>query len=263
MKISMLMENTAFANGFATEHGLSLYLETDKHRILYDMGQSGSFVANAVRLGVDLAAVDVAVLSHGHYDHGGGLEAFFAVNQHAPVYMNQYAFDECRASSDRYIGINMELAQNPRLRFVGEHLAIDEQLELFACNDRPRPFVMDSYGLNVIREDQLIPDDFRHEQYLLIHEQGKRILISGCSHKGILNIMNWFEPDGLIGGFHFMKIDPTGSEQTVLDDAVQGLQKYCTQYYTCHCTGLPQYEYLQTRMGNQLRYLAAGQQIDL
>ena len=263
MKISMLMENTAFADGFVTEHGLSLYIETEKHRILFDMGQSNGFVTNAARFGIDLATVDVAVLSHGHYDHGGGLEAFLAVNQHAPVYVSQYAFDQCCTDPERYIGINVELAQNPRLRFVGEHMTIDEQLELFACNACPRPFVMDSYGLYVVRDDQLIPDHFRHEQYLLIHEQGKRILISGCSHKGILNIMNWFEPDGLIGGFHFMKIDPTGSEQTVLDDAVQGLQKYCTQYYTCHCTGLPQYEYLQTRMGDQLRYLAAGQQIDL
>ena len=74
MRISMLMENTLFAEGFQSEHGLSIHIETESHRILFDMGQSDGFIANAEKLGIDLAAVDVAVLSHGHYDHGGGLD---------------------------------------------------------------------------------------------------------------------------------------------------------------------------------------------
>ena len=90
-----------------------------------------------------------------------------------------------------------------------------------------------------------------------------RVLISGCSHKGILNIMSWLKPDVLIGGFHFMKVDPAGSEREVLDEAARVLLEYNSAYYTCHCTGLPQYEYLKQLMGNRLRYLAAGQQIVL
>ena len=70
MKISMLMENTPFSGGFLSEHGLSIHIETEQHRILFDMGQSDGFIANAEKMGIDLAAVDVAVLSHGHYDHG-------------------------------------------------------------------------------------------------------------------------------------------------------------------------------------------------
>lgn len=261
MKISMLMENTPFAAGFQSEHGLSIHIETDKHRILFDMGQSGGFVANAKRLGIDLEAVDVAVLSHGHYDHGGGLETFLTVNSKAPVYASQYAFDPCFSGRERYIGLNPELYGQLRLHFTQEQLALDDELEIFACNERSRPFAMDSYGLNTLRDNALIPDDFRHEQYLLIREHGKCTLISGCSHKGILNIMSWFAPDVLIGGFHFMKVDPDGPEHTVLDEAAQVLTQVDTQYYTCHCTGLAQYEYLRARMGDQLRYLSAGQQI--
>lgn len=261
MKISMLMENTPFAEGFQFEHGLSLHIETESHRILFDMGQSDGFIANAKRLGIDLAVVDVAVLSHGHYDHGGGLEAFLAVNSKALVYVSQYAFDSCFSGTERYIGLKPELNGHPRLRFVKEQLTLNDELELFAFNERARPFVMDSYGLNTLRNKALIPDDFRHEQYLLIREQGRRVLISGCSHKGILNIMSWFAPDVLIGGFHFMKVDPSSPEHTVLDEAAQALAQADTQYYTCHCTGLAQYEYLKARMGDQLQYLAAGQQI--
>ena len=263
MRISMLMENTPFTDGFRSEHGLSIHIETQRHRILFDMGQTDGFLANARQFGIDLAAVDVAVLSHGHYDHGGGLEAFLAVNHQAPVYVSQYAFDRCFSGTEHDIGLQQELCGHPRLRLAGERLHLDEELELFACNECARPYVMDSYGLNTLRDTVLMPDDFRHEQYLLIREHGKRVLISGCSHKGILNIESWFAPDVLIGGFHFMKVDPADAQHTVLDEAAQVLAQTDTQFYTCHCTGLAQYEYLKARMGDQLRYLAAGQQITI
>ncbi len=76
------------------EHGLSLYLETGESKMLFDMGQSDAFVANARSLNVNLAAIDFAVLSHGHYDHGGGLRAFFNTNDHAPVYISRHAFEK-------------------------------------------------------------------------------------------------------------------------------------------------------------------------
>ena len=263
MIITTLMENTAIEDGFLFEHGLSLHIQTREHRVLFDTGQSNGFIANAGRLGIDLAAVDMAVLSHGHYDHGGGLMGFLALNDHAPVYVSRYAFDGFYAGEERYIGLEPALKANPRLVPVGDSLEIGDGLTLFSCNERPRPYVMDSYGLNLLRGDALMPDDFRHEQYLLIQEEGMRVLISGCSHKGILNIMSWLKPDVLIGGFHFMKVDPAGSEREVLDEAARVLLEYNAAYYTCHCTGLPQYEYLKQLMGNQLGYLAAGQQIVL
>ena len=263
MIITALMENTASEDGFLFEHGLSLHIQTREHRVLFDAGQSNGFIANAGRLGIDLAAVDMAVLSHGHYDHGGGLMGFLAINDHAPVYVSRYAFDSFYAGEERYIGLDPALTGNPRLVPVGDSLTVGDELTLLSCNERSRPYVMDSYGLNVLRDDALIPDDFRHEQYLLIQEEGMRVLISGCSHKGILNIMSWLKPDVLIGGFHFMKVDPAGSEREVLDEAARVLLEYNAAYYTCHCTGLPQYEYLKQLMGNQLGHLAAGQQIVL
>ena len=190
MIITALMENTAIEDGFLFEHGLSLHIQTREHRVLFDTGQSNGFIANAGRLGIDLAAVDMAVLSHGHYDHGGGLMGFLALNSKAPVYVSRYAFDSFYAGEERYIGLDPALTGNPRLVPVGDSLEIGDELTLLSCNERTRPYVMDSYGLNVLRGDALIPDDFRHEQYLLIQEEGKRVLISGCSHKGILNIMS-------------------------------------------------------------------------
>ena len=92
MKIISLLENTSERDDVKTEHGLSLYIETNGHRILFDMGQTDLFYENASTLGVDLSLVDLAVLSHGHYDHGGGLRKFLEVNSTAPIYLRKEAF---------------------------------------------------------------------------------------------------------------------------------------------------------------------------
>ena len=119
---------------------------------------------------------------------------------------------------------------------------------------------LDHAGLQMDGPDGLCPDDFRHEQYLLIEENGKRILISGCSHKGIFNIVRWFRPDVLIGGFHFMKMDPKDPR---LEAAARMLLEAPTEYYTGHCTGADQFGKLKTRMGDRLHYTAAGSVIEL
>ena len=261
MNITVLMENTALEEGYLFDHGLSLDIRTEKHHILFDMGPSADFAANAARAGIDLSTVDLAVLSHGHFDHGGGLETFLALNDHAPVYLSRHAFEPHYAEPRRAIGLKPELAADPRMVFVDDRLRIDDELELLTYNDQPRPCAMDTYGLFSEQDGELVPDDFRHEQYLLIREKGRRVLISGCSHKGVLNLMHWCRPDVLIGGFHFMKVEMDGSGLAVLDGAACGLMACPAQYYTCHCTGAPQYAYLQTRMDGRLHYLATGQRL--
>ena len=84
MKLTTLIENTTLSPALTAEHGLSLYIETRGHKILFDMGQSPAFAENAETLGVDLSEIDLAILSHGHYDHGGGLATFLELNSTAP-----------------------------------------------------------------------------------------------------------------------------------------------------------------------------------
>lgn len=258
MKIHVLMENTAGRPDMLTEHGLSLYVETKRHKLLFDTGQSPAFAENARRLGIDLSQVDLAVISHGHYDHGGGLARFLELNHTAPVYLNCHAF-EPHGHKDRYIGIDRELAKNPRLIPVNDALVIDEELELYSCNERAKPYGLDSAGLSMYQDGKWIPEDFRHEQYLLIWENNRTVLLSGCSHKGILNIQTWFQPDVLIGGFHFAKLDPEGDGRQRLEEAAAILQQFPTRYWTGHCTGVPQYQFLKKQLGYQLGYLGTGQ----
>ena len=183
MKITALVENTVSGQraeqlGLGREHGLSLYIEACGHRILFDMGQSGLFARNAAALGVDLAAVDLAVLSHGHYDHGGGLARVRELHGAAPVYLNAHAFEPHYHGSERYIGLDTALAGSPRLRFTGDEAELAPGLTLFTCNGRPRRHDLGSFGLTVLRDGAFRPEDFCHEHYLLIREAGRRVLIS-------------------------------------------------------------------------------------
>lgn len=263
MKIQVLMENNACSTEFGAEHGLSLFIETKKHKILFDMGQTTTFADNAEVMGVDLNTVEMAFLSHAHYDHGGGLRRFLEVNDHAPVYLSRHAFGTYFYREERYTGIDSTLKDNSRLIYTGDNLVIDDELTLCSCNDKVRPYPTNASGLTEKVGDTFIVDKFNHEQYLMIDNDGQKVLISGCSHKGILNIMEWMKPDVLIGGFHFMRQDVSTGKNEALDQAGAILAGYDTKYYTCHCTGKDQFDYLKPLIGDKLEHLHAGQILEL
>jgi len=263
MRIVTLIENSSLSDDLIAEHGLSLYIETKSQKILFDAGQSDAFADNAEKLGVDLSAVDFAVLSHGHYDHSGGLARFLQINSKAPIYLSKYALSPCYHGSERYIGIDPALQNSDRLIFTDETHDLGTHMQLFGCNKKERSHPIDSSGLTVLQDGAYIDDQFLHEQYLLIEENSKRILISGCSHKGIQNIAAWFTPDVLIGGFHFMNLDPTSDDAVRLETAAHQLLTYATTYYTGHCTGPAQFDYMKTIMGERLHAIHSGSEIIL
>ena len=256
MKITCLAENTCKNEKLTCEHGLSLFIETEEFKILFDMGQTELFYENSQKLGIDLTYVDFAVLSHGHYDHGGGLKKFLGVNKTAPVYLSRYAFEPHYNGTEKYIGLDVSLKKSSRLIFTADEQKINDNISLFSCNENERKHYLGSFGLNMMVNGQYIPDDFRHEQYLMIKEKGKTILISGCSHKGVMDITEWFTPDVLVGGFHYSKLELDKK----LADYANFLDGFNTDFYTCHCTGVQQYEYMKNYIKN-LHYLSCGETI--
>lgn len=217
MRITTLVENTKGKAGCATEHGLSLYIETKKHRILMDMGQGDLFSVNAKKLGIDLSKVDIAVVSHSDYDHRGGLETFKTINSTARIFDSEDALHD---------GINF----------------IDEELSLFAC------------------------DGEKHEQCLVIRSGKKRILVTGCAHYGIVNVMSRFKelyggvPYTVVTGFHMMKEDGeyTPEEKEVIRATAFELAQSNTTYYTGHCTSDPAIKIMKPILGRRLRVLHTG-----
>lgn len=255
MKFWVLTENTACREDLKAEHGLSLYLEVNGKKVLFDMGETDAFWNNAEKMGLDLTKVELAAVSHSHSDHCGGLGRFLQGNEKAPVYVSCHAFEQIYNDQNRNISMDPGLKDNPRLRFVEARQEIGPGLTLISCHGWERKYPLDVAGLQRMEDGHLVPDDFRHEQYLLIEEEGKKILISGCSHRGILNIMEWFRPDVLIGGFHFMKMDPDGEQ---VRHAAGELMIYPTLYYTGHCTGKAQLARMKEIMGEKLQAIATG-----
>ena len=253
MNITVLCENTTLDPTLTAEHGLSLFIETEDKRILFDMGQTAAFADNAEKLGVDLASVDFAVLSHGHYDHGGGLARFLEINKTAPVYLSRHAFGEHYNGTEKYIGLDKTLDGSDRLIPV-ENCTVSG-CEILTLKNASLPYPINPGGLGVLENGVIKAENFAHEIFLRINEQGRSYLFSGCAHTGVLNITELFRPDVFIGGFHFSKFDPDGIEIRHAAEVLSG--QMCT-YHTCHCTGEEQFFALKKRLGSRIGYISTG-----
>jgi 7,8-dihydropterin-6-yl-methyl-4-(beta-D-ribofuranosyl)aminobenzene 5'-phosphate synthase len=135
MKIATLVENTSISPEYGCEHGLSFYIETAAHRLLFDLGEDDLFLRNAEKLGVDIGAVDTVVISHGHCDHGGALGLFLERNRAARVYVRENAFlpyFSMRPEGTECIGLDASLKNHAQVVLTGEDCAIDDELRLFS-----------------------------------------------------------------------------------------------------------------------------------
>ena len=168
MRIVNLIENTEGRSECLYEHGLSFYIETEGHKALLDLGQTDHSIRNAKALGVDLKAVDTVVLSHGHYDHSGGIIPFTKINSNAVIYMQSsaggdyYADDGESAGNDRYryIGIDKDILKLPQTRLLNGDHVIDDELELFTIKDRTHMLPFTNRRLLIGTKDGFIADDF-------------------------------------------------------------------------------------------------------
>ncbi|MCQ2290040.1 MAG: MBL fold metallo-hydrolase [Muribaculaceae bacterium] len=271
MRITSLIENTSLC-GFPTEHGLSLYIElNDGTRVLFDMGQGTLFAQNALRLGLNIADVDVAIVSHGHYDHGGGLEHFLTLNTKAKVFIHEQAFEShysLRENGLHFIGINPELKANKRITLCSGTVDLGHGLTLFSgvngtcCLPK---------GNRLLYGAARTHDRFEHEQNLIVKEGESMVLVAGCAHCGIVNILDHAEqmlhmrPTYLLAGMHLVKSGLSEEEENAfIGELSQHLlkRKWC-QFHTMHCTGTDQFSKLKCIMGKQINYLSCGESITI
>lgn len=254
MKITVLTENQAGKRGMLAEHGLSVWLEIGEKKILLDTGQSDVYVRNAEKLGVDLAQTDVIVLSHGHYDHCGGL-AFFSGE--LPTVIAREGFLEEKYARNpnnqqyRRIGVDWK---PDRLHFRKEGKGLQvvkgeegETQEIFpgiytvSGMTRWEEWEGVSEHFQVCREGIFQRDRMQDEQLLVVRENGKLHLFAGCCHAGIISCLNRVrqqfpeEPFGVImAGMHLK-----GCGEERLARTVEALRQLPFDLLVpVHCTGM-------------------------
>ncbi len=268
LKVTTLVENTSSSPKYQSKHGLSLYIETSKHKILFDLGPNGLFAENADKMGIDISKVDIVVISHGHKDHGGGLKTFLALNATAKIYINRQAFEPHYIKVLGFpfsVGLDAKLQADNRIIFVDESMVIDDELMIFSGVKTERYRANSNRVLYAKENGKLIQDAFVHEQNLMITVEGENVLFTGCSHAGVVDIyikaksLTTRNIKTLIGGFHLYN-PPTGRYESdeLIDGIASALAMNNCDYYTCHCTGKRAFERMKRTLSDRLHYLSVG-----
>ncbi|MDR4930094.1 MBL fold metallo-hydrolase [Segatella bryantii] len=282
MKWTVLSDNRSSNSRLSTEHGLSILLETERHKILLDTGASDVFIQNAELLGVNLSDVDYVFISHGHSDHAGGLRYFLEHNRQAQVIVSPDAmsgmFFSKRGNLHSITTEWPEIDEN-RLILIDQTCEIEEDIHVIAHIPQNHPMPKGNQNLYVqdVNGDY-IHDDFRHE--LALYVDG--LLFTGCAHSGLENILAAcpYPVNFVVGGFHLLdgqelpeqrkpsssieRPSRDGSRQSQSEEELQELaerlkeQYPTTRFYTSHCTGDNVFEVMKGVMGKQLQPFCAG-----
>lgn len=265
LKMTVLIDNIA-AEPLVSEWGLSILIKADGRKILLDTGAGGQFIRNAGILEENLDEVYVGVLSHAHSDHADGLEAFFTCNGHADFLLREGCRENCFGISDgtlEYIGIRKGLMDRyaDRIRFVSGVFEIAEGIWLLPHRAGDYSAVAERNELFIMENGLCRPDDFAHEQSLVIETEKGLAVFNSCSHTGMGNILAEVRDMlgekkiyAYVGGLHLYKM--TDEELSVLCDEIRsgGIEHILTG----HCTGEHAFAFLRQRLGGQIRLFSSG-----
>jgi len=264
LKIITLIENNPDVNNLLfSEHGLSLYIEIDEMKILFDTGQSGNFIENAEKLKIDLSKLDYVVLSHGHYDHTGGFRKFVdkAYNSYKLIvgksfFNSKYKFVE--KDNYKYIGNSFDNdyfhQNNMKVKYIDEDIFyITENVMVFSNFKRNNYFEQINKIFQIKQDENYIVDSFLDEIVLVVkHEKGLVVMV-GCSHIGIVNILQSIIERtgmpiyGVVGGTHLIEAD----EQRLKTTMNYFKEKNIHILGMSHCTGKYAIEKIKHEFGNK------------
>ena len=276
LRITVLIENTVRRRGLLAEHGLSLWLECDDARILFDAGQSDTYLHNARQLGIDLTTADRIVLSHGHYDHGDGFRhfpvgetgvwpRFFA---HPDAFARRYAAKD-KHEQLRSVGLNWAPAD---LSGLEKHLMLNTGTVAIASDICLCSHIADqvrdaepSAGFVIEKNGQLQADRFLDEQILISKQREGLVIVCGCCHPGLLSSLRCVHrlyPDehihAVLGGFHLNQA--ADEELNALVSSLKALS--FDLLIPMHCSGLSAWCRLYEAFPDRCLSLQTGDSIE-
>ncbi|MBO7302087.1 MAG: MBL fold metallo-hydrolase [Bacteroidaceae bacterium] len=276
MTITILIDNALplNENNLVAEHGLSLYIKTDNNEILCDTGASGRFLDNAKSIGLDIEKSHFAFISHGHNDHCGGIGNFFEAVTLKNVYMHKDILTEQYYSSRKGAVRNISCNNDALTRHINRIVTIEGSQQIakdaFAIQCKEEKFTK-PYGNRFLTKnngEKVVFDNFTHELSLCFTTPQGLVIISPCSHCGVINIMEECRKvtgrdkiHAFIGGFHFVEGEKCIDETECF---ANDITKYYpdTIFYTGHCTCDTAKEILAKRLEN-IRFFTTGTIIEI
>ena len=259
MKWTVLSDNRSNDSRLSLEHGLSILLETERHRILLDIGASDVFIQNAELLGINLSDVDIIFISHRHSDHAGGLRYFLEHNRQAQVIVSPDAMSgKFFSKRGNLHSITTEWPETGDERIVLTDHTREVADGIHVIAHIPQIHPMPKGNQNLFVQDgngEYVPDDFRHELALYTDV----FLFTGCAHSGLENILAAcpYPVKSVVGGFHLLDGQESAKE---LQELAERLKEHypATRFYTSHCTGDNVFEVMKGVMGEQLQSFRCG-----
>jgi len=274
MKLTVLTDNIANRRGFLAEHGLSLYIEAgNTSSILFDTGQSDVYLRNAAVLGIDMLKTDCIVLSHGHYDHCGGLAFFPKPDKPPRVYIHKDAFDKKFASNPdgslRDVSIPWSASDISLSDSITPTSGITELSPgITLCSQVPRvvDFEGPPRGLFRGEAEGRTSDPMLDEQMLVIDTEAGLNVFLGCSHPGIANCLSHIAKlfpgkkiNTLTAGMHLDGVDPVRLEKTI--ELMRSMD--IGKIIPLHCTGILSICEMKRRLQDRCALLYAGDSIEI
>ena len=272
-RITVLVENTAGRRGLLAEHGLSFWIELGGKRILFDTGQGKVLIGNAQRLGVRLELVDAIALSHGHYDHTGGLGGALCSARRVTVYAHPAAFEAKYAPNPNgsACDIGMPSLDEQMVRELAELVWVEgptevcEGLNLTGPIPRTTDFE-DTGGAFFKDQDCTEPDDLVDDQAAFIEAPAGTVVILGCAHAGVINTLRHVQAltsnrsiHTVIGGMHLLNASPERMDKTVAELRRLDVQRLLP----CHCTGFAAMARLWNELPGRCSACPAGTVIEM
>lgn len=261
VNITILVENTTPMPGFYGEYGFAALVTVDEQTYLFDTGSADALFQNAAAAGIDLSRIDDLIISHGHFDHTGGVMAFLKtgpkkIYAHSNLFIPRYVV---LGEYKKEIGVSF----SPReIKSQGaEFISTDGFTEIspgvFVTGQIPRKNDYEDVGGSffVYEGERLVPDTIADDMSMVINHPEGLIIISGCAHAGIINTITYAQEKmgqekilAFIGGTHLGGASEDRMNRTV--EALQGIA--LEKLVACHCTGFDPLVKLRNALGDKL-----------
>lgn len=276
IKLTILCENSVGKPfGLLGEHGFACHVQTPCGNYLFDTGQGQTLTNNAKTLGINLAEIDAVLISHGHYDHTGGLPQVLEGSNGLNVYAHPDLFTTRYWDIDdrrRYLGIpyRREYLESLGASFCLQREIVEVGSGVYLTGEIPRtnPFELgDRQQLAVTPDGQIHqPDPLADDLSMVITSPKGLILVLGCAHAGLVNILKYVTEQfpgqriyAVIGGTHLGFV---GEEQ--FEEALKVINNlHIEKIGVSHCTGLPKAALLASRLGDRFFFANAGTVFDI